>query len=46
MDLQTLSLCILVVLKGNSAYGAEAGLKYFVLRALSSGLFGGTLLIG
>ena len=39
MELQTLSLFILVALKRNSAYGAEAGLKYFVLGALSSGLF-------
>lgn len=39
MELQTLSLFILTALKRDSTYGAEAGLKYFVLGALSSGLF-------
>nr|YP_004123639.1 NADH dehydrogenase subunit 2 [Oscarella tuberculata]ADO51384.1 NADH dehydrogenase subunit 2 [Oscarella tuberculata]AFX73451.1 NADH dehydrogenase subunit 2 [Oscarella sp. violet]AFX73466.1 NADH dehydrogenase subunit 2 [Oscarella tuberculata] len=39
IELQTLSLFVLTALKRDSAYGAEAGLKYFVLGALSSGLF-------
>lgn len=39
LELQTLSLFILVALKRDSAYSTEAGLKYFVLGALSSGLF-------
>nr|YP_010035860.1 NADH dehydrogenase subunit 2 [Aplysina gerardogreeni]QQQ89096.1 NADH dehydrogenase subunit 2 [Aplysina gerardogreeni] len=39
LELQTLSLFILVALKRDSAYGTEAGLKFFVLGALSSGLF-------
>ena len=37
-ELQTIILFILVA-KTNSAYGAEAGLKYFVLGVDSSGLF-------
>ena len=32
-------LFILVALKGDSAYSTEASLKYFVLGAVSSGLF-------
>lgn len=39
MELQTLSLFILVALKRESAYSTEAGLKYFVLGAISTGLF-------
>lgn len=39
LELQTLSLFILVALKRNSVYSTEAGLKFFVLGALSSGLF-------
>lgn len=39
LELQTLSLFILVALKRDSAYSTEAGLKFFVLGALSSGLF-------
>lgn len=39
MELQTLTLFILVAIKRDSAYSTEAGLKYFVLGALSSGLF-------
>jgi len=39
IELQTLSLFILAALKRDSAYSTEAGLKYFVLGAVSSGLF-------
>ena len=39
LEFQTLSLFVLVALKRDSAYSTEAGLKYFVLGALSSGLF-------
>lgn len=39
MELQTLTLFILVAIKRDSAYSTEAGLKYFVLGAVSSGLF-------
>ena len=39
LELQTLTLFILVAIKRDSAYSTEAGLKYFVLGALSSGLF-------
>jgi NADH-quinone oxidoreductase subunit N len=39
MELPTLSLFILVSQKGGSGLSAEAGLKYFVLGALASGLF-------
>ena len=39
LELQTLALFILVAIKKNSAYSTEAGLKYFVLGAVSSGLF-------
>lgn len=39
IELQTLSLFILVALKRDSTYSTEAGLKYFVLGAVSSGLF-------
>lgn len=39
MELQTLTLFILVAIKRDSAYSTEAGLKYFVLGAASSGLF-------
>lgn len=47
LELQTLTLFILVA-KKNSVYSIEAGLKYFVLGAVSSGLFlfGCTLLYG
>lgn len=38
LELQTLTLFILVA-KNNSVYSIEAGLKYFVLGAVSSGLF-------
>lgn len=48
IELQTLSLFILVAIKRDSVYSTEAGLKYFVLGAVSSGLFlfGCTLLYG
>lgn len=39
IELQTLTLFILAALKRDSAYSTEAGLKYFVLGAVSSGLF-------
>ena len=39
IELQALTLFILVAIKRDSAYSTEAGLKYFVLGALSSGLF-------
>nr|YP_009468828.1 NADH dehydrogenase subunit 2 [Anemonia manjano]AVA29789.1 NADH dehydrogenase subunit 2 [Anemonia manjano] len=39
IELPTLSLFILVAQKRGSGYSVEAGLKYFVLGALSSGLF-------
>lgn len=48
LELQTLTFFILVSKKIHSAYSTEAGLKYFVLGAISSGLFlfGCTLLYG
>lgn len=48
LELQALTLFILVAIKKGSAYSAEAGLKYFVLGAVSSGvfLFGCALLYG
>ena len=48
IELQTLTLFVLVALKRDSALGTEAGLKYFVLGAMSSGLFlfGCSLLFG
>lgn len=39
IELPTLSLFILVSQRGGSGLSAEAGLKYFVLGALASGLF-------
>nr|ATI10789.1 NADH dehydrogenase subunit 2 [Plenaster craigi] len=39
IELQTLTLFILTAFKRDSAYSTEAGLKYFVLGAVSSGLF-------
>lgn len=39
IELQTLVLFIQVTLKKDSPYGSEAGLKYFILSALSSSLF-------
>ncbi len=48
IELQTLTLFILVAIKRDSAYSTEGGLKYFVLGAVSSGLllFGCALLYG
>lgn len=48
IELQTLTLFILAALKRDSSYSTEAGLKYFVLGAVSSGifLFGCALLYG
>lgn len=39
MELQTLALFVLVALSSDNAYGAEGGLKYYVLGAVSTGLF-------
>ena len=39
IELQSLTLFVLAALKRDSAYSTEAGLKYFVLGAVSSGLF-------
>ena len=39
IELQTLTLFILVALKRDNAYSMEASLKYFVLGAVSSVLF-------
>ena len=39
MELQTLALFVLVALSTDTAYGAEGGLKYYVLGAVSTGLF-------
>lgn len=48
IELQTLTLFILVALKRDSAYSTEASIKFFVLGAVSSGLllFGCVLLYG
>jgi len=48
LELQSLSLYILASLKRNSEFSTEAGLKYFILGALSSGifLFGCSLIYG
>lgn len=39
LELQSLSLYVLAAYKKESAYSTEAGLKYFVIGAFSSGLF-------
>ena len=39
LEIQALTLFILVAIKKSSAYSVEAGLKYFVLGAVSSGFF-------
>ena len=39
MELQTLALFVLVALSTDNAYGVEGGLKYYVLGAVSTGLF-------
>ena len=48
LELQSLALYILAAFNRNSLYSAEAGLKYFILGAISSGLllFGISLLYG
>ncbi len=48
LELQSLPLYVLAAFKRDSARSTEAGLKYFVLSALSSGLllFGASLLYG
>ncbi|MGB0719071.1 MAG: NADH-quinone oxidoreductase subunit NuoN [Bdellovibrionales bacterium] len=48
LELQSLSLYVLAAINRNSLRGAEAGIKYFVLGALSSGLllFGISLIYG
>ena len=39
IELQSLSLYVLATIQRNSIKSAESGIKYFVLGALSSGLF-------
>lgn len=48
LEIQSLSFYILTTLKRNSAYSTEGGLKYFILGAITSGLFlfGTSLLYG
>ena len=48
LELQSLALYVVAAFKRNSARSAEAGLKYFVLGALSSGmlLYGASLVYG
>jgi NADH-quinone oxidoreductase subunit N len=48
IELQSLSLYLLAAFKKNSAFSTEAGLKYFILGAFSSGLllFGSSLIYG
>ena len=48
IELQSLSLYVLASLKRTSEYSTEAGLKYFILGAISSGLllFGSSLIYG
>jgi len=48
LEIQSLSFYILATLKKESAFSTEAGLKYFILGALSSGflLFGISLIYG
>lgn len=48
LELQSLSLYVLAAMRRGSMYSAEAGVKYFTLGALSSGmiLFGISLLYG
>lgn len=48
LELQSLSLYVLAAIKRDDARSTEAGLKYFVLGALSSGmlLYGASLLYG
>jgi len=48
IELQSLCLYVLAAFKKRSAFSTEAGLKYFILGALSSGilLFGSSLIYG
>jgi proton-translocating NADH-quinone oxidoreductase chain N len=48
IELQSLCLYVLAALKRNSEFSTEAGLKYFILGAFSSGilLFGSSLVYG
>ncbi len=48
LELQSLSLYVVAAMRRNSARSSEAGLKYFVLGALSSGLllYGASLVYG
>lgn len=48
LELQSLSLYVLAAIRRNTVRAAEAGLKYFVLGALSSGmiLFGSSIIYG
>jgi NADH-quinone oxidoreductase subunit N len=48
IELLSLSLYVLAAFKRNSAFSTEAGLKYFILGAFSSGLllFGSSLIYG
>ncbi len=48
IELQSLSLYVLAAIKRDSVYSSEAGVKYFVLGALSSGilLYGFSLIYG
>jgi NADH-quinone oxidoreductase subunit N len=48
VELQSLSLYVLAAMRRNSEFSTEAGLKYFVLGALSSGflLFGSAFIYG
>ncbi|HLV83782.1 MAG TPA: NADH-quinone oxidoreductase subunit NuoN [Devosia sp.] len=48
LELQSLSLYVLAAIKRDDSRGTEAGLKYFVLSALSSGLllYGASLIYG
>ena len=39
IELQSLAFYILAAFQKNSTYSVEAGLKYFILGAFSSGLF-------
>jgi len=48
IEMQSLSLYVLAAFKKNSAFSTEAGLKYFILGAFSSGLilFGSSMVYG
>ena len=48
IELQSLSFYLMATFRKNSAFSVDAGLKYFILGAFSSGLFlfGSSLLYG